>query len=40
MYENKVVEVEQLIEGQNRWRDTCINLDKIVKFDLREKIVL
>jgi glycine hydroxymethyltransferase len=26
MYENKVVEVEQLIEGQNRWRDTCINL--------------
>jgi glycine/serine hydroxymethyltransferase len=26
MYENKVVEVEQLIEGQNRWRDTCITL--------------
>ena len=26
MCENKVVEVEQLIEGQNRWRDTCINL--------------
>jgi glycine/serine hydroxymethyltransferase len=26
MYENKVVEVEQLIESQNRWRDTCINL--------------
>ena len=26
MYESKVVEVEQLIEGQNRWRDTCINL--------------
>ena len=26
MYENKVIEVEQLIELQNRWRDTCINL--------------
>ncbi len=26
MYEKKVVEVEQLIESQNRWRDTCINL--------------
>jgi glycine hydroxymethyltransferase len=26
MYESKVVEVEQLIESQNRWRDTCINL--------------
>ncbi len=26
MYENKVIEVEQVIESQNRWRDTCINL--------------
>ena len=26
MFESKVVEVEQLIEGQKRWRDTCINL--------------
>ncbi len=26
MYEKEVVEVEQLIESQNRWRDTCINL--------------
>ena len=26
MYENKVVEVEQLIESQNRWREICINL--------------
>ena len=26
MYEKEVFEVEQLIESQNRWRDTCINL--------------
>lgn len=26
MYEKEVFEVEQLIESQNRWRDSCINL--------------
>jgi len=26
MYEKEVAEVEQLIESQNSWRDTCINL--------------